>query len=158
MDNRDRKSHVHSFRLNMRPTEYEVHINRLSHPYVLTITKITEAWENAHRRWQRRASVAQEALQRLPQPTLKQCLAEKYEPTMDLHMLKVAYRSPSNNDPPEVWDIQRENLSKSKYKSGSDCEPDHPDLDSGDEDYEPDPDSEDEEYESDGDYEHDAEA
>ena len=134
---------IQLFRKNMRPTEYEIHIDRLENPKVLTITKITEAWEKAHRRWQKRASIAQETFRRLPQPTLKRCLAEKYESIMDLHMLKVLYRDPSD-DPPELWDIQRQRLIDDNSGSEHDLDSDYvPSLSSGDE-----------EYESDGDYEH----
>jgi hypothetical protein len=58
-------------------------------PPVLLVTKTLEEWEKNHGEWHKRASQAQQAFKRFAQAELKECLAEKYDVTMDLRIVKI---------------------------------------------------------------------
>ena len=55
----------------------------------VAVTKTLKWWEEQHRKWESRASDALEALQKLPQAELKQCLTHRYDEIMDLRAVKV---------------------------------------------------------------------
>ena len=53
------------------------------------VTKTLKWWEEKHRDWETRASDAKEALRKLPQAELKQCLSHRWDEIMDLRVVKV---------------------------------------------------------------------
>lgn len=55
----------------------------------VAVTKTMKWWGKEHQIWESRASTALEALQKLPQAKLKECLAQKYGEIMELRMVKI---------------------------------------------------------------------
>ena len=55
----------------------------------VAVAKTLKWWEQQHQKWESYASIALEALRKLPQAKLKECLAHQYNEIMDLRMVKV---------------------------------------------------------------------
>ena len=55
----------------------------------VAVAKTLKWWEQQHQKWENCASIALEALRKLPQAELKECLAHQYNEIMDLRMVKV---------------------------------------------------------------------
>ncbi|KAL9123997.1 MAG: hypothetical protein Q9217_006630, partial [Psora testacea] len=55
----------------------------------VAVTKTLKWWEEQHQKWESRASIALEALRKLPQAKLKDCLTHRYDEIMDLRIVKV---------------------------------------------------------------------
>ena len=55
----------------------------------VAVTKTLKWWEEQHWKWENRASNAFDALQKLPQAELKQCLTHRYDEVLDLCAVKV---------------------------------------------------------------------
>ncbi|KUJ07307.1 uncharacterized protein LY89DRAFT_362851 [Mollisia scopiformis] len=70
------------------PAHCKISSDELQNPPVLIVNKTLKGWEENHTKWQNRASEAQKTFKRFPQAELKQCLAEKYDATMDLRIVK----------------------------------------------------------------------
>ena len=64
----------------------------------VAVAKTLNWWEEQHRKWESRASDALEALQKLPQAELKQCLTHRYDEIMDLRAVKVIDDSNESNN------------------------------------------------------------
>ena len=64
----------------------------------IAVTKTLKWWEEDHLKWQTRASSALEALRKLPQDRLKDCLGHEYDDFMDLRMVKVVDDPPDSNE------------------------------------------------------------
>ena len=58
---------------------------------LVTVTKTLKHFEKQHQKWDQAASVALEALRKLPQAALQPMLAAQYQEIMDLRMVKVGY-------------------------------------------------------------------
>ncbi len=52
------------------------------------VAKTLKWWEQQHQEWESCASIALEALRKLPQAKLKECLAHQYDEIMDLRIVK----------------------------------------------------------------------
>lgn len=53
------------------------------------VAKTLKWWEEQHQKWESRASDALEALRKLPQASLKHCLAHQYDEIMNLQIVKI---------------------------------------------------------------------
>lgn len=63
----------------------------------LGVTKTNKWWEKHHPQWQTRAEAVLEAIKKLPQERLKECLGDEYDGIMDLRIVKVAEDVVMNN-------------------------------------------------------------
>ena len=64
----------------------------------VAVAKTLKWWEEQHRKWESRASDALEALRKLPQAELKQCLTHRYDEIMNLRAVKVIDDSDESNN------------------------------------------------------------
>ena len=55
----------------------------------VAVAKTLKWWEQKHQKWESGASIALEALRKLPQTKLKECLAHQYNEIIDLRIVKV---------------------------------------------------------------------
>lgn len=88
----------------------------------VAVTKTLKWWERQHREWESRASAALEALRKLPQAKLKECLAHQYNNIMDLRMLKVDDASTEPESTREVRRHDQTSLITPSKRSRSDSE------------------------------------
>ncbi|KAL8974707.1 MAG: hypothetical protein Q9197_001076 [Variospora fuerteventurae] len=56
---------------------------------VVGVTKTNKWWEEQHPKWQARAEKVLEAVKKLPQDRLQECLGDEYDGVMDLKMVKI---------------------------------------------------------------------
>lgn len=75
------ESHFHNFKY------FDIDKKQAWNP--VGVTKTNKWWEEQHPKWQTRAEAVLEAIKKLPQDRLGECLGDEYDWVMDLKMVKI---------------------------------------------------------------------
>ena len=78
----------------------------------VTLTKTIRWWEEKHRKWEERCSTTLEALRKLPQAKIKECLSDRYDDIMDLRAVKLHSNSHATG-------LKRSSQSQNHNRAGS---------------------------------------